>query len=419
MTLIGVPAMPILLGVLGLLVVMLGVALISLVRRTRAATQAAVDHERALLAFALARPTDGVWDWHIPSGSMVRGAALWRHLGYDPATMLAHPSTWSGLVHPEDRPRMQAAIQSHLNGKEPAFESIYRVQARDGQWHEVSDRGRVVQRSPGGAATRVIGLTTDITDRQRGERALREMATLATMGRLAARIAHQVNNPLGGIQNAFMLVRDAVPSTHPHFKYVGAIDREIQRIAVITRQLYETYRPEHEGAPNASIAIVVSDALAFLQQATQARRVCVAVDLTRSPAIVPVEEAILRQCVYNLIQNAVDASPDGAIVSVTGSLEFQCFVLRVRDHGLGVPPAVRARLQEPDMLPRDTGVRIGGMGLGLALVRRSVHALGGRLDVETPRDGGAEFVVRFPLASPTGGMPGRTAMAAALPATDR
>ena len=71
----------------------------------------------------------------------------------------------------------------------------------------------------------------DITARRRAEAELREVETLTTMGRIAARVAHEINNPLAGIQNSFLLLRDAIPADHPHYAYVGAIEREIRRIA--------------------------------------------------------------------------------------------------------------------------------------------------------------------------------------------
>lgn len=385
--------------ILGLLASVLLLATLSLSQRAR---RAAEREERARVNRALGRATDGIWEWDIPSGIANRSPELWRHLGYLPTEMAPRASAWSALIHPEDRSRVQQSLASHVAGHRETYEAEYRIQARDGQWHEMIDRGRIVERDERGAPLRALGISADITERKRTERAMREMESLSTMGRLAARVAHEINNPLGGIQNGFMLLKDSIPTSHPHYKYVGAIEREIQRIAGITRQLYETYRPEKDGAPTSAVQMVITDAVSFLLQVNRTRGVRIAVAMDQAPQVLPVPDAILRQCVFNLIQNAVEASPDGALIQVTASREAHAFVLRVRDHGPGVPGELRERIFDPFFSTKDTSVRTGGMGLGLSLVRRSLQSVGGHIDIVSPPDGGAEFVVRFPLTTNNG-----------------
>jgi signal transduction histidine kinase len=112
------------------------------------------------------------------------------------------------------------------------------------------DRGRVVLRSVTVRPLRLVGSFAEVTDRRRTRESLLQAETMSTFGRLAARIAHEINNPLAGNQSAFLLIKDTIPSTHLHNKYVGAIEREVQHISQVTRQLYETYRPETEGSPH-------------------------------------------------------------------------------------------------------------------------------------------------------------------------
>ncbi len=245
----------------------------------------------------------------------------------------------------------------------------------------------------------------DLAERRRMERILREVEGLSLMGRLAARVAHEINNPLGGIQNSFLLVKDAISPTHPHFKYVGAIDREIQRIAIITRQLYETYRPEQDSSPSAAVHSLINDAAAFLQQVNRPRGIRITVDLARAPAIVEIPASLLRQCVHTLVQNAIDASPDNTSVDVSAAIERGAFVLRVRDRGPVITPERQERLFEPFSAGGEFNAATDGPALGLSLVRRSVQSVGGTIAIEQPLDGGAEFVVRFPLTSHAGVTP--------------
>jgi PAS domain S-box-containing protein len=247
-----------------------------------------------------------------------------------------------------------------------------------------------------GGVVQLLAEGRDVTEQRRAQDALREMDTLSTMGRLAARVAHEINNPLAGVQNSFLLIKDAIPPTHPYFAYVGAIEREIARMASITRQLYETYRPESDGVADASVHTVVADAVAMLQQVNRHLKATVEVDTSGAPGVVHVPAGLLRQAVYNLVQNAIEASPPGGIVQVKAWREDGCFSLAVTDQGPGVPPESRARIFDPFFSTKNR-LSTGGMGLGLALVHRSVTGMGGTVHVEDGPTGGARFVVRLPV----------------------
>jgi PAS domain S-box-containing protein len=250
-----------------------------------------------------------------------------------------------------------------------------------------------------GQVTQLLAEGRDVTERRRAQDALREMDTLSTMGRLAARVAHEINNPLAGVQNSFLLIKDAIPATHPYFQYVGAIEREIARIASITRQLYETYRPESDGVRDASVGTVVADSVAMLQQVNRHAKATVEVDTSGAPGVVRVPAGILRQAVYNLVQNAIEASPPGGRVRVKAWKENGSFHLTVADQGTGVPAEARRRIFDP-FFSTKSRLSTGGMGLGLALVHRSVTGLGGTVEVTDAPDGGALFAVTLPVREP-------------------
>jgi PAS domain S-box-containing protein len=377
--------------------VLLAIAL----RLAQAVSQTARIEERATLDLALQSTTDGLWEWDLVTGEVTRSSQLWERLGYAGGDGHRRMSDWLALVHPQDRVRVEARLTDHLESRAEAFDAQYRVRSAAGRWHDFIDRGRVVLRSPTGQPLRVLGMFADVTDRRHAEESLRQAETMSTMGRLAARIAHEINNPLAGIQSAFLLIKDAIPLTHPHIKYVGAIEREIQRISQVTRQLYETYRPETESSTHAPVQTVVGDAVAFLEQVNRNTGVSISVELGGIAAVVRLSDSLLRQCIYNLAQNAIEASPPGSRVLVSGSIDGGDFVLRVRDHGPGVPPDLRESIFDPFISTKPSQLSTGGMGMGLSLVRRAVDAAGGSIEVIDAAGGGAEFVARIPLAEPT------------------
>jgi PAS domain S-box-containing protein len=314
----------------------------------------------------------------------VRGLPLWE------------TPWWRG--NPTAQERLRQACSQAINGQSARYEEELRDAGGDVALVDLSIRpisdgdGRVRQ---------ILVEGRDITEVKRAQNAIREMDTLSTMGRVAARVAHEINNPLAGIQNSFLLIKDAVPATHPYHPYVGAIEREIGRIAAVTRQLYETYRPESEdGKGEASVSLVISDAVRMLEQVNRASQVTIAVDTSAAPGVVPIPGALLRQAVYNLVQNAVEASPPGETVQVRAWRDGDDFWFSVRDRGPGVPVGLREWIFEPFVSTKGS-VQTSGMGLGLSLVRKSVHALGGRIEIHDPEGGGAEFRIYFPLPGQT------------------
>ena len=353
--------------------------------------------ERAALDRALQFTADGLWEWDLQTGLVTRSPQLWGRLGYGNGHQYRGMTEWLTLVHPQDRAMVEQRLNDHLSSAADAFDAQYRVRSAAGRWHDFMDRGRVVLRSPTGEPLRLLGMFADVTDRRHAEELVRQAETMSTMGRLAARIAHEINNPLAGIQSAFLLIKDAIPPTHPHIKYVGAIEREVQRISQVTRQLYETYRPETESSTHAPVQTVVGDAVAFLEQVNRNAGVTIDVELGGIAAVVRLSDSMLRQCIYNLVQNAIEASPAGSRVTVSGSIQGQEFVLRVRDRGPGVPMELRESIFDPFVSTKPSQLSTGGMGLGLSIVRRAVDAAGGSIEVTDAEGGGAEFIARIPL----------------------
>lgn len=296
--------------------------------------------------------------------------------------------------NPDARRMLEQACRQAAQGMPRVYEQEMTDQERQAMILEISVRPIL---DPEGRVAQLVVEARDITARRRAEAALQEVDTLTAMGRIAARVAHEINNPLAGIQNSFLLIKDAVPPEHPHHKYVGAIEREIARIARVTRQLYETYRPEPETGTEASVHMVVGDAVAFLEQVNRGARLRIETDLRGVPSVVPLPAAMLRQIVYNLVQNAADASPQGAAIRMHAMVEGKELRLSVSDEGPGVPTDLRERIFEPFFSTKDKRMRTGGMGLGLALVRRTVMAAQGRIEVSDADGGGARFTVILPL----------------------
>ena len=137
----------------------------------------ALRESAARLSYVLAGSNDGFWDWDIPSGH-VRFSGRWAGmLGYDVSELEPSLATWERLIHPDDAGGARASIDAHLRGKTEQFEHELRARHKDGRWIWILDRGRVVERDPGGGAVRMAGTHTDITARKQAEAALQASET--------------------------------------------------------------------------------------------------------------------------------------------------------------------------------------------------------------------------------------------------
>ncbi len=301
------------------------------------------------------------------------------------------------LNSPASREVLRAAFAEAWNGKTVRKEM--ELDAGEGR-HAIIDFSLTPIMDAEGRVVQLLAEGRDITASKQAEDQLREVESLSTMGRLAARVAHEINNPLAGIQNSFLLIKDAVPESHPHHSYVGAIEREIGRIAGVTRQLYETYRPETDGARETSIPNVVGDAVALLG-AGQSR--CQGEHQGGLAAARPKSYSFPTRC---CARHCITWCRTRSRPPRKGE-PFRCrprrrdgmFALRVKDGGPGIPQEIRERIFEPFFTTKPSSTRTGGMGLGLSLVRRSVHALGGHVEILDVPEGGTEFVVRLPLGT--------------------
>ncbi|MDE3009426.1 MAG: HAMP domain-containing histidine kinase [Pseudomonadota bacterium] len=219
----------------------------------------------------------------------------------------------------------------------------------------------------------------------RGER-------LAAVGQLAATIAHELRNPLAGIQLAVANIRDSSPDGDLRDR-AAAVLRETQRMGKLLQDLLSPVRPLREAAREVVLADLLGDfaGLAIYQAPER-----VTLRVSAPPGLrVQVPAEGLRQALLNLVLNAFQAMRGlaGEVV-VSVSAESGRLVVRVRDQGPGFPPAI---LREGVQLLRSN--REGGTGLGLAVVQRFAADNGGDLAIGNGADGGAEVVLSLPMTA--------------------
>jgi signal transduction histidine kinase len=226
------------------------------------------------------------------------------------------------------------------------------------------------------------------------ERQLFHVERLGTVGRLAAGMAHEINNPLEGMANYLGLARDALrrgDADEAQRRLDGA-QEGLRRASGIVRQVLAHADPAT--APQAVLDLnpVLERAVEFVRSRPEFRALRFDLDLDRGPVRVRGSQALLGQVFLNVLVNACEAQPRGGEVRVRSRREGGRVVVECADRGPGVPAADSGRIFEPFYSTKDS------TGLGLSICYSIVAQHGGDLGVEPRAGGGAVFRMRFPAA---------------------
>jgi two-component system sporulation sensor kinase C len=361
------------------------------------------------------------WEsWHALDGRLMWvNSAVERFTGYSPAECLKLDDYPLPMTAPADRSRIAEALEDAKRGNS-SNDLEFKVVHRDGtsRWMAVSwqpmysEKGEhlgfrtsvrdVTQRRELREALRLHAehleqLVQERTSRvQQLERHRRQMEKAAALGQLAAGIAHEVNNPLAGIRNAFELIKRSIGPEHEHFELLELIDREIERIGSITHQIYGLYRREPQPPIELDLNRIVAEVTSLLQSVARKRGVRLEATPSPTPATAQLPEGEVKQILYNLIRNAIDASPSGESVEVQVERDVDEARIHVADSGAGISESELPSIFDPFFTTK-AGKADSGMGLGLPVSRSLIEAMGGAIEVRTSDGAGSCFTASFPL----------------------
>lgn len=229
--------------------------------------------------------------------------------------------------------------------------------------------------------------------------ALRELrAGLAAQARLAAFAAHEINGPLAGIKSAVALLGLAVPADHPHHGYAALVDREVDRISALLRLMYGLHRREGKEPAGQTASTLLQDQQRLLESRFLAGRVRFD-PKTEIPESQPLREApLLRHILFNLLQNAIEATPPEGTVSCRIRQDGGWLELEVRDQGPGLPAGMEDQIWAPGFTLKRSPIQTG-LALGLSGCRLAAEALGGTLGAASQPGGGSVFTLKIPMAT--------------------
>ncbi len=306
---------------------------------------------------------------------------LLDYLGY-PDLEVARGAGFAPL-HPEDRDRAAAAY-SRGRMQSSRFGMEYRLRrASDGEyrWHMVTV---VPMEDENGEMQGWVGSATDIEDQKRKESVLITSEKLAATGRLAASIAHEINNPLEAISNLLYILGSQEHFTPDGSRYLAMAEHELMRAAQITKQTLGFYR-ENSGPAPFSLSDLMNEVLVLYQGKLKQKDVEVSLCGFDGAQVVATRGEV-RQVFANLIGNAIDAVSRGGKVALTLKKSWNQLApgweIAVQDNGSGIDPHIIDKIFQPFF----TTKKSVGTGLGLWVCREIIEKHGGRITVTS--DGG-------------------------------
>jgi signal transduction histidine kinase len=228
------------------------------------------------------------------------------------------------------------------------------------------------------------------------ERKLFAAQRLTATGTLAAGVAHEINNPLGGMINAARVLREGKLDAAKQAEYLELILDGLERVRTIVQRMLQ-FRPRAVEPRPVQLQEAVERAIAFMEHRAKAKEVAIRNELTSGLPLVNGDPLELQQAFLNILMNAVDASVMGeGMVTVYGRVSGEGVSVSVADNGCGMEPDELARCMDLFFTTKDVGE---GTGLGLAVAHNIVANHGGRLDISSERGRGTTVTMSFPLAT--------------------
>jgi PAS domain S-box-containing protein len=322
------------------------------------------------------------------------------YLEYTGAASLAEmSSTWQEFVHADDRRAAAEAWNHSLSTGQPYLRE-YRLRRKDGVFRHHLARA-VPLRNEAGEIEQWLGSLTDIHDQKTGEAVLRRAEKLAATGRLAASMAHEINNPLNAVNNVLFLALQDPTLTDATRKYLRLAEHQLARVASVTTQALKFHKQSSKGGP-ADLCELMDSALAVIAPRLEESSIAVKREYNCAQKLY-CHDSELRQVFANLLSNSLDAIGRGGRIRIRIRLAHawdsrgtRGIRVTLGDTGCGIPNHLRRQIFEPFVSSREAT----STGLGLWVTEGIMLTHHGRISLRSntnPQTHGTVFSLFFPF----------------------
>ena len=242
----------------------------------------------------------------------------------------------------------------------------------------------------------VLGIARDMTDTKKLEQQIRNAEKLASVGKLAAGVAHEINNPLGGILNCLYNMRKGTLSASRQEEYLASMEDGLRRVQRIVRQLLDFSQQHNPELSLADINQVVTQVLRLTDHLFAPHQVRLETVLATDMPEIMIDRHMMEQVLMNLVLNAIQAMRTGGVLTIRTAVEEAHCLIRIQDSGCGISSSVLPRIFDPFFTTKNEGE---GTGLGLSVSLGIVERHGGKIVVDSEVGRGTVFTVSIPLAT--------------------
>jgi two-component system, NtrC family, sensor histidine kinase AtoS len=292
------------------------------------------------------------------------------------------------------------AVETAIARREPVSFDNVEILSADGRPVQIGISASYLQQrvDRGAAASReVVGVTIafkNLNEMRTMRQRLQQADQLVALGTVTAGVAHEIRNPLASLRGLAELLGRDLPADDRRRRYVDTMLESIDRLNRLIEELLLFSSPKSADTTEVDVAAVAAETAALARMGLGERPVAIMiVPDPPPPLVVRGSRERMIQVLTNLILNATQAAPDGAVVSVRATQRSGMAVVEVHNTGSYIPPQVRKQLFVPFFTTKPTGT-----GLGLAIARQIVVGMDGRIDVESDEETGTTFTIELPLA---------------------
>jgi PAS domain S-box-containing protein len=240
-----------------------------------------------------------------------------------------------------------------------------------------------------------IGICRDITQRVRMEQKMRETERMAYIGQITTSLSHEIRNPLSAVQMNLQILKKSPLLKGNDGRRIDISVREVKRLENILKQLLDFAKPVNLDFSSHSLNRILLSSMELLEMKFKEKNIFIDMDLDPDMPYIQADEEKLGQAVINLLLNALEASPEGAIISVLSrcrNRNGKCAEVVISDRGPGVPEEHLDDIFKPFFTTKTSGT-----GLGLCNVKRIAEAHDGWIEVKNLDEGGAAFKMSLPF----------------------
>lgn len=332
----------------------------------------------------------GSWDWNILTGELYWTKNIEPVFGFGPGEFGATYEAFLDSVHPDDRKFLVDSVNAAVEeGKDYAIE--HRIVWPDKSIRWVSETGAVFNDEEG-KAVRMLGIVQDITPRKRAEEELNHKRRLAAMGEMSAHLAHEIRNPLNTVGMSYEALSESEDLSDHDREILEIMSRGLKTLNSIAMDLLDYGRAGKLSREPFDGPELIEAVLSDLENKIVEKDVEVIRDFPGTHPPVNADRVKIRQVFTNLIDNALQAMPEGGKLTILAAEADGKFVVNVSDTGIGMASEDLDKIFDPFFTTKQEGT-----GLGMAILKHFVELHSGEVSVESVLGKGTTVTITLPI----------------------